>query len=150
MAKIRTINFEIIKEPWNKYQISDNSVLRTRTILKKVERITEGEKISFTMDAQTLTVVDADETLRGTPSRKVNTKEELMKSIEKEDMRYDTLSQEFNEYQLDDGTKIKIFTHVSKIARTSLKDAKGDPIYSVASSSSIEIKPSDQYKTQSK
>lgn len=150
MAKIRTINFEIIKEPWNKYQISDNSVLRTRTILKKVERITDGEKISFTMDAQTLTVVDADETLRGTPSRKVITKEELMKSIEKEDMRYDTLSQEFNEYQLDDGTKIKIFTHVSKIARTSLKDVKGDPIYSVASSSNIEVKPSDQYKTQSK
>lgn len=150
MANIRSLGFEIIKEPWNKYQISDNSVLRTRTILKKVERKIEGEKISFSMDAQTLTVVDADDTLKGPPSKKINTKEELMKSIEKEDMRYDTLSQEFNEYQLDDGTKIKIFTHVSKISRTNLKDAKGDPIYSVASSSTIEIKPSDQYKKQSK
>ena len=45
MVKIRSIDFEIIKEPWNKYQISDGSILRTRTILKKVERITNGDKI---------------------------------------------------------------------------------------------------------
>ena len=39
-------------------------------------------------------------------------------------MHYDTLSQEFNEYHLDDGTKIKIFTNVTTISRTTLKDPK--------------------------
>lgn len=146
MVKIRSIDFEIIKEPWNKYQISDGSILRTRTILKKVERITDGDKISFTMDAQTLTVIDADESLKGTPSKKISTRNELLKSIDKPDIRYDTLAQEFNEYVLDEGTKIKIFTNVTGISRTTLKDAKGDPVYSVQSSNTIEVKPSNQYK----
>lgn len=146
MTNIRSINFEIIKEPWNKYQISDNSVLRTRTILKKVERKIEGDKISFAIDAQTLNVIDADSSLKGTPSKGKYTQQEIQNSIDKEDMRYDTLAQEFNEYQLDDGTKIKIYTHVTKITRTSLKDLKGDPIYRVGSNNSIEIKPSEQYK----
>lgn len=150
MANIRAIDFEIIKEPWNMYQISDNSILKTRTILKKIERVMDGEKMSYTIDAQTLTVVYADSALKGTPSNKPITKEDLQKSMDKPDMRYDTLSQEFNEYHLNDGTKIKIFTNVTGISRTSLKDAKGDPVYTISSANSIEIKPSDQYKQPSK
>lgn len=145
MTNIRSIDFEIIKEPWNKYQVSDNSVLRTRTILKKVERVIDGKKISFTMDAQTITVIDADPALKGTPNKNPVTPQEAQASIEKDDMRYDTLAQEFNEYLLDDGTKIKIYTNVTRISRSSLKDAKGDPVYNVSSSNSIEIKPSAHY-----
>ena len=145
MTKTRAIDFEIIKEPWNKYQISDNSVLKTRTILKKIERITDGEKTSFNIDAQTLTVIYADPSLRGSPNPKKFTSEELMKSIDKPDMRYDTLSQEFNEYRLDDGTRFKIFSNVTGISRSTLKDAKGDPVYYVNSSNSIEIKGSNQF-----
>ena len=146
MVNVRSINFEIIKEPWNRYQIQDNSILRTRTILKKVERVIEGEKVSFTIDAQTLTVIDADPALKGTPNNKPITKEEIAKSIEKDDMRYDKMSQEFNHYQLDDGTKIKIYTNVTKISRTSLKDAKGDPVYSVNSNNAFQITPSSHYQ----
>ena len=150
MADIRSIDFEIIKEPWNKYQISDNSVLRTRLILKKVERVTDGDKLSFTIDAQTLNVIDADPSLRGEPMNKQYSKEETIKSVDKEDMRYDTLSQEFNEYHLDDGTKIKIFTNVTTISRTTLKDPKGDPVYNIKSTNTVEIKPSEQYKSTTK
>ena len=147
MVDIRSIDFEIIKEPWNKYQISDGSVLRTRTILKKVERVMDGNKVSFNVDGQTLTVVHADAALRGTPNNRPVTKDEMLKSIDKDDMRYDTLAQEFNEYILDDGTKIKIYTNVIKISRLKLYDIRGDPMYLVDSSNTMEIKPSSQYKT---
>lgn len=150
MTKTRSIDFEIIKEPWNKYQISDNSVLKTRTILKKIERIIDGEKTSFSIDAQTLTVIYPDPSLKGPPNPKINTKEELMKAIDKPDMRYDTLSQEFNEYHLDDGTRIKIFSNVTGISRSTLKDAKGDPVYYVNSSNTIEMKGSNQFKSPEK
>ena len=145
MSNIRAIEFNIIKEPWNKYEISDNSILKTRTILKKVERIINGDQIGFNIDAQTLTVIHADSTLKGTPNTRPITKQELQKSIDKPDMRYNTLAQEFNEYELDDGTKIKIFTNVTSISRTTLKDRTGDPIYNVQSSNTVEIKPSSQY-----
>lgn len=39
MPDARFIEFEIIKEPWNKYQISDGSVLKTRIILTEAERV---------------------------------------------------------------------------------------------------------------
>lgn len=145
MPDVRAIEFEIIKEPWNKYEIQDNSVLKTRTILKKVERVINGDQIGFNIDAQTLTVIHADPTLKGAPNNRPITKEELQKSIDKHDMRYSTLAQEFNEYDLDDGTKIKIFTNVTSISRSTLKDRTGDPIYNVQSSNTVEIKPSSHY-----
>jgi len=150
MANIKPIDFEIIKEPWNKYQFADNSVLKTRAILKKVERLTEGDKISFNMDIQTLTVIYSDSGLKGAPNPNPISKQEMIKSIDKPDMRYDTLSQEFNEYLLDDGTKVKIFTNVTNVSRTTLKDTKGDPVYQVQTKNNIDVKPSNQYKASSK
>lgn len=61
--------------------------------------------------------------------------------MEIDDMRYDSLAQEFNEYLLDDGTKIKIHPNIICISRSSLKDVHGDPIYSVLSSNQVWIKP---------
>ena len=118
--------------------------------MKKVERLTDGDKISFNIDAQTLTVIYADSSLKGTVNPNPVSQQELQKTIDKQDMRYDTLSQDFNEYDLDDGTKMKIFTHVSSITRTTSRDKSGDPIYMVQSSSSLEIKLSDQYKRPKK
>lgn len=136
---MKSIDFEIIKEPWNKYQLSDNSIVKTRTILKRIDRVTKGEKTSFTMDAQTLTVIYAEPSLRGTPNKQKITENDLIKSIDKPNMRYDTIAQEFNEYYLDNGTKIKIFTNVTNVSRTTLKDNRGDPIYSIKSTNTIEV-----------
>jgi len=150
MENTKVIDFEIIKEPWNMYQIIDNSVLKTRTVLKKIERVMDGDKVSFRVDAQTLTVIYADNSLKGSPNTTPITKEDMVKHIDKSDMHYDTVSQEFNEYHLDDGTKIKIFTNVTTISRTTLKDQKGEPVYNIKSSNTVEIKPSEQYKQQVK
>lgn len=146
MTETRTIDFEIIKEPWNIYQLADNSILKTRTILKKAERVIDGKKMSFSVDAQTLTVIYAVSSLKGERNPNPVTNEQIRNSIELKDMNYSTIAQEFNEYRLDDGTKIKIFTNIAEISRTTLKDAKGDPIYTVSSNNSMEIKPSQQYR----
>jgi len=150
MTNRKPIDFEIIKEPWNKYQLVDNSVLKTRTVLKKIERVMDGDKVSFTVDAQTLTVIYPENSLKGTPNPRPISKKDILDSVEKSDMHYDTLSQEFNEYHLDDGTKIKIFTNVTTVSRTTLKDPKGDPVYNIKSTNTVEIKPSEQYKQTKK
>lgn len=145
MHDIRSLDFEIIKEPWNKYQISDGSVLKTRTILTTVERVLKDNKPNFKARSQTLTVINLDPSLKGTPTPRTYTMNEISESIEKRDMRYDTLSQEFNEYVLDDGTKIKIYTNVTNIDRSRLRNADGDLIYNIKSSTQIELKMSKQY-----
>jgi len=118
------MDFEIIKEPWNKYRLGDSSILKTRTALKKIDRVTEGNKTSFGTDAQTLTAIHADPALKGTPSMQKTTNDDIIKSVDKPDMGYDTLAQEFNEYHLDDGTKIKIFTNVTGVSRTALRQKR--------------------------
>lgn len=77
------MDFEIIKEPWNKYQISDNSVLKIRTILMKVERVMKDDKPNFRANVQTLTTVNVDPALKGKPDAKQHTAEEIEKAIEK-------------------------------------------------------------------
>ena len=148
MPDAQFIDFEIIKEPWNKYQISDGSVLKTRIILTEVERVMKGTKPEFSVNSQTLVVLSADPSLKGEPSTERHTAREIEEAIERKDIRYDTLSQEFNEYILDDGTKIKIYSNITNIDRTKLHNAKGNPIYKIAPSIQIEIKPSNLYGAQ--
>lgn len=143
--KDKPIDFDVLKEPWIKFEISDGSILKVRTILKKVERVTKEGKLGFNIDAQTITIIHAEPSLKGPPSKKSYSKEEIQKAINKDDMRYNTLVQEFNEYVLDDGSKIKIITNVMKISRTKLYDKTGDPVYFINNSITMDIKPSSQY-----
>lgn len=145
MSEARSLDFEIIKEPWNKYQIADNSVLKVRTILTKVERRMKDNKPYFKTKDRALIVINADPSLKGEPDPKDYTNQEIKEAVAKKDMRYDTISQEFNEYILDDGTKIKIYTNVTNIDRSSLFNIEGDPIYNVSSTNQVEIRPSSRY-----
>ena len=141
MDEERLIEFEILKEPWNRYQLHDNSVLKTRIILKSVRRITQKNETQYLVDTQSLTVVHADPALRGIPNPNQISNDEILKNIEVEGVNYDSLVQDSNEYRLDDGTKIKICNNVTGISRSSLKDRYGDPIYSVLSSNRVWIEP---------
>ena len=137
----RYIKFTIHKEPWIEYKLQDNSVLKLRTILQRIVKKTLDEKIILDVDAQTIMVVEADESLTGPKNNKIYTRKELVDGIDKRNMRINTISQEFNEYNLDDGTKIKIFTQIIAIHRTKYKDRRGEPIYIIDSSNSISIVP---------
>ena len=147
MSSTRSIEFEIIKEPWIKYQISDNSILKVRTILQKVDRIMTEDVLAFNINAIPLIIINPDPTLKGSPSSKDYSQEEIKQSIEKYDMRYSTIYSEFNKYVLDDGTKIKIYTNVTNINKSSLYDTNGDPIYDIQISNQIEIKISNGYRS---
>ncbi len=65
----------------------------------------------------------------------------MIDGIEKRNMRINTISQEFNEYNLDEGIKIKIFTQVISAHRTKYKDRRGEPIYLIDSFTQVVIVP---------
>ncbi|MFQ5710202.1 MAG: hypothetical protein ACE5GD_00330 [Candidatus Geothermarchaeales archaeon] len=73
--------------------------------------------------------------LKGEPSTKPHPPEELKSSIAAPDSGYDTLSEEWNEYFVEDGTKIRIKDTVARISRTNKYNKDGDPIYLVDHSS---------------
>ena len=141
MNEERWIEFEIIKEPWNKYQLQDNSVLKMRTVLKSIRRLAKKNGVEYLVGAQILIVVHAASDLRGDVNPSQVSNDEIVKCMEIEDMHYDSLAQESNEYLLDDGAKIKVHTNTASISRSILKDMYGDSIYSVQHNNQILIKP---------
>jgi len=139
--KDKPIDFDITSEPWNKYEISkDQSILKTRYILKTVHRRMVDNKARYTGDGQLISVIMVPDKLRGTPDKRIYPPEQLVKAVVEDDMRYKTLSEEWNEYELHDGARIRLKATVTTISKTSKRDVNGDPIYSIGNNVMIQVK----------
>lgn len=123
------LDFEILKEPWNKYTLSDGSKLKTRVILKSVWAELKNGKKEYKIDFESKTEMFCDITLQGSSNKTKWTNEDYNKNIEVDNCRYDTIAYETTEYLLDDGTQIVIHSNIGKIKRTKLYNGKGDRIY---------------------
>lgn len=138
------IDFDIIKEPWNKYELGDGSILKTRCILTKIhKRIKIGENTAgYGIDSQNMIVIyNVSPNLKGEPSTQAYGPKELETSIVQDDIRYTTISEEWNEYVAEDSTRIRLKTTVTKVSRTNRYDKNGDPRYLVKTSILPQIKP---------
>lgn len=142
------LDFEVIKEPWNKYQLADGAVVKVKLVLTLVKRRelvrADGtlEKVKgLTFDTQTVTTVHSvPEKLKDQPSTESYVPKELESAIVQDDISYNTLAEEWNEYIDDTGTKIRLKTTVSRVARTSKFDKYGNPVYIVASHGIADVK----------
>lgn len=137
---VREYDFDIVREPWNKYELSDGTTLKTRIILQKVVRRQQGERTGYGTMTQNLQIVFAPRERKGTPSNQTYSQQELQTSVEQE-VRYTTTAEEWNEYAVDDGSRIRFHMTVTRISRTSKFDSNGDPIYLVDSSIIGDISP---------
>jgi len=94
-------------------------------MFEKTEKETQ-----YGVEGQTITVVyNVPENLKGPPSKQVYSPAELERAIVVDEIGYDTLSEEWNEYIAEDGTKIRIKDTIVKVARTDKTDKNGQPIY---------------------
>jgi hypothetical protein len=58
-----------------------------------------------------------------------------------QDVRCTIITQDWNEYVVDDGANIKVQPIVTKVAKTSKFDLHGDPIYLVNVQGNVVIEP---------
>lgn len=135
------VDFEIIKEPWNKYSLKDGSELKTRTMLKSAWYVKKNGNKKHAINLQTFHVVMCDPSLQGEKNQVKYTNEQISQRIEVEDSRYDTIAYEANEYLLDDGAKILIHNNITSISRTDLFNDIGDRIYRIRSEAKMTITP---------
>lgn len=145
MSEIRNyLNFEIIKESWNVYNLHDGSILKTRNMLRSAWYVKDGSERKYSIDVKSDTVLMCEPSLQGQKSEAKFVREEAQEKIDVEDCRYDTLSYEPEEYLLDGNVKILIHTNITKISRTKLFDKKGDRIYLSNVNISVTITPPKQ------
>ncbi|MDE0526254.1 MAG: hypothetical protein OXI27_06650 [Thaumarchaeota archaeon] len=132
----RYLDFEIVKEVWNVYELQDGTKIKIRFMLTAVRN--EGKKRQIQFDQKIVTL--CDESVCGKPSEKGHTPEQLQQNIEIDNCPYNTMVHEPSEYHLDDNSRVLIHQNVMSIARTKLFDQEGNRIYLVDVTGSLNVK----------
>jgi hypothetical protein len=134
------LSFEVIKEPWNEYELEDGTIIRSRFILKKVDINKDIQPPQLKIDFQHIaSSIASKSSVQGIPS--TDTFDPHNPTILNNDEKYSTRLQEWNEYICRDGTRIRVNCTVSNIQRTNKYDTYGDPIFVVNPLINMEVKP---------
>jgi len=81
-----SIDIELLKETWCKYQVSDGTKIKMRDVLLDVRRIIVDGLPRYSINKDTQTTVMCYPKLRGEPTKRAQTREEIMRAIEQPDM----------------------------------------------------------------
>ena len=125
-----TIDFKVIKEYWDSYLLSDDTKLKSRVVLTGVKKSKTNPSSEYEFDFQSIQSFVFSDKAKGKPHSKIHSKEELESSPNKE-ITYSIISERWNEYLLDDDTKVRLKNSVAGISKSDLCLQNGDPIYNV-------------------
>jgi len=67
------------------------------------------------------------------------------RTIEAEDMEFQTGREDWNEYTVEDGYTVRIKLVVSSILKTGERDPQGNPVYIVQSTNIVKVLPPETY-----
>lgn len=129
------LDFIVVKENWGRYDLSDGAILKVKIILTRIHK--NGN--TYSTDFHPINLVLSNEL--GQPDSKRYTPAELQAAVIQDDMGFNTISQDWNEYVADDGTRVKIQPVIMKIAKTSKFNNRGERVYLVDIQATIQIKP---------
>jgi len=129
------VDFDVIEEDWNFYEVEDGTIIKAKLVLIKIVRedIDNVGNPIYGLNTQKIFGVIPPKELMGPPSERSYTPEEVVNSIVEEDLEFRVIKENWNEYKLKDGTKLNIKLVITTIARTDLYDQRGEPIYSIQS-----------------
>jgi hypothetical protein len=128
------LDFMVTREDWSRYDLSDNAILKVKVVLTRVYK-QQGQLYS---DFQPIYTILTNE--RGIPGSNISSLQELRSSIVR-DIHFTTITQDWNEYVVDDGTTIRIQPIVTKVVKTSKFDPKGFPVYLCDIQGNMDMEP---------
>jgi hypothetical protein len=141
------LSFEPIHEVWSIYRTKDNVLIKIRMIILhfKLAGIKEEGSALLVSGGNLLFAVTSPK--KGPPSTQVNTNEQIVAAIIEPDVAFDTVKEDWSEYSVE-GVKVGIKVIATVIAKTSLFDGNGDPIYYVNYQTIVRAitKPEDKTK----
>ena len=129
------IKFKTISEGWNLYELEDKSVIKAKVLVISVvsyKKKPEDKRIpDLGVNLEVVTGVESYPGVRGEPSEETYTIEQLNSFVEKgkADMKITSIRDEWNGYELPDGTKLYLKNAITRVGRTSKFDKIGNPMY---------------------
>ncbi len=139
---LMVLDFKVIKEFWDVYELNDGTKLKNRVILTGVKKLNIGsinidnnnknnKNNEYEFDFQSIQSFIFSEKSKGNPHTSFYKKQELDTSY-RIDMPYSAISEKWNEYIVnDDGTKLKLKSTVTDVKKSNIFLQNGDPIYNV-------------------
>jgi hypothetical protein len=136
------LDFKVIKEFWDIYDLTDGTKLKNRVILTGVKKPYKNNAINdnklnelneYEFDFQSIQSFIFSKKSKGNPHIKLYTKQELDSSYTIE-VAFNTISEKWNEYTINDNKtklKLKLRSTVTQIQKSNIVLQNGDPIYNV-------------------
>ncbi len=118
-------NFKVLKDEWSEYILEDKTIIRIKTIPLKI--IIQDSK--YGVNTTIALAAFSPKELKGEPSDKKVDNSQAINSFDKADLTFEPKKEPWNEYELEDGTKLFLKTIAVQVSRTKLFDLYGDPIY---------------------
>lgn len=130
------LSFEALHEGWSEYKVKDGEhevQLKAKLILLKifVESIDEQGSPRFGAATNLIFTVKVPQDLKGTKSDQTYSTQELVSSITAEDIPFETLKEEWNDYRVEKDIVVSVKPIITVISRTSKYDTNRDPVYFV-------------------
>lgn len=132
----KDLDFKVLKEDWNIYESSDGGIIKVRFVLLRIIKTSEygpNGKPLYGFASQNVIVSKSPINLMGRPTTPPPTQEQLA-SQEMTEVDFTSKIENWNEYLVEDGTRIRIKLVVTKIRRTKIFDPMGYPVYNVIAS----------------
>jgi len=123
------VDFELIREPWNLYELEDSAKLKFKLVLIKVVPIKDEPK-NFKVNTANIVGVLTPKNMKDTPTPPASVNEN---DFAQKDLKFKVIEEDWGEYKLKDGTVLKIKPAITEISRTKSFDGNGEPIYVVRS-----------------
>jgi hypothetical protein len=139
---LTVLDFKVVKEFWDVYDLNDGTKLKNRVILTGVKKLNSNsidignngknnKSNEYEFDFQSIQSFIFSEKSKGNPHTNFYKKEELDTSY-KIEVPYSVISEKWNEYAVkDDGTKLKLKGTVTDVKKSNIFLQNGDPIYNV-------------------
>lgn len=119
----------------------DGSNLKLRYLLQKVKRTVTENKVSYGLKSQILVeAYNVPANLRG-PKAKQPVPPNELKTAKKQEVAFSTLFEEWCEYMVEDGTRIRAKCSLLEVHRTDKANIEGEPVYLTHQSTTVNIKP---------
>ena len=104
------IEFEVIREPWNIYEIEKKGILRSRMIISRIATIDQnpsGNVNAAFKSTNSVDIIPFKEIL-GKPSNARYSPDELNNSIVEKDISFKIKNEDWNAYKLTNGKELRI------------------------------------------
>lgn len=120
--------FESIHEGFSVYKTKDGVAIKIRQVLIRIALVDVKPDGTGQLAAAGTLVFAVSSPVKGTPNPRQYTNDEIVAAIVEPEVQFETIREDWNEYDVE-GVKVGVKLVLTSLAKTSLFEATGEPIY---------------------